>query len=257
MPWVICTSEAICLNALRPALRRWTNRQRESRTLFRRRKKESMLNIARHAAIAAAGIGFAAMAAPPAADACFVPAAYGCGGAVFGMYRPVIHRSVYGYAYRPAYGYAYAAPRIRVYRPVALRVFRPVALRVFRPVTYGWAAPHYSTYGYAYAAPHYRAYRPVALRAVRPVTYGWAAPRYSTYGYAAPRHRIYRAVAFHIVRPVRFAWAVPHYRYRSYGAAYGAYMPVRRAYAFVPRYRPVFAFAPRPVFFRSAFACGC
>jgi hypothetical protein len=159
-----------------------------------------MLNIAKHAAVAAAGIGLAAMAAPPQAAACFVPAAYGCAGAAFGMYRPVIHR---------------------VYRPVAaFGMYRPVIHRsVYR---YAHRPAHRAAYGYAYAVPHYRVYRPVAFRIFRPVTYAWAAPRH---------------------------------RYRSYGAAYGAsmpaygaYKPVRRVYAFVPRYRPVF---------RSAFACGC
>jgi hypothetical protein len=219
-------------------------------------EKESMLNIAKHAAMAAAGIGLAAMAAPPAADACFVPAAYGCAGAAFGMYRPVIHR-FYGYAYHPAFGYA--VPHYRVYHPIAFRIFRPV--------TYAWATPHYSAYGYAQAVPRHRVYHRVAFRIFRPATYAMAAPHYSAYGYAqaVPRYRVYHRVAFRVFRPVTYAWAVPHYRYRSYGAAYGAYgagaaygayRPVRRVYAFVPRYRPVFAFAPRPVF-RAAFACGC
>ena len=177
-----------------------------------------MLNIAKHAAMAAAGIGLAAMAAPQEATACYVPVAYGCGGAAFGMYRPVIHR-----VYRPVAAFGMYRPVIhRVYRPVmAFGMYRPVIHRVHRPII------HRAVYGYAYRPTHRAAYG---------------------YAYAVPHHRVYRQVAFRTFRPVTYAWAAPRYRYRSYGAAYGAYMPVRRVYAFVPRYRPVF---------RPAFACGC
>jgi hypothetical protein len=103
-----------------------------------------VLNIAKHAALAAAaaGIGLATMTDTPRAAACFVPV-YSCAGAAFGVYRRVIHQPVYGY--RPTHGYAYVVRRYRVYRPAAFRI--------------------------AYLVPRYRIYRPVAFRIVRPVVF--------------------------------------------------------------------------------------
>jgi hypothetical protein len=134
-----------------------------------------MLNFGKYAAIAAAGLGLAALAAPQA-EACGFVRTYGCApvssqgwGQSFGMYRPVTtyrpvlayrpvtrYRPVYGYAYRPIYrpAYAYAAP-VRYYRPFA---------RIYRPATYAWAVPHV------------RVYRPVYGAA-----YGYA-PRFRTIG---------------------------------------------------------------------------
>jgi hypothetical protein len=205
-----------------------------------------VLNIAKHAALAAAaaGIGLATMTDTPRAAACFVPV-YSCAGAAFGVYRRVIHQPVYGY--RPTHGYAYVVPRYRVYHPAAFRIaylvpryriYRPVAFRVARTVV-----PVYGCSGSAFGM-----YRAVIHRIQRPV-YGCAyRPTYG-YAYAVPRYRIYRPVAFRIVRPVVFC-AIPHHWYRSQ-AAHGTYrrgavasagIGKSNANAFAPPYRSVFAY---------------
>jgi hypothetical protein len=92
-----------------------------------------MLNIADHAALAAAGIGLAVMTVPPAA-ACFIPV-YACAGSVLVTYRPVIRRAVCGYVHWPIYRYTYAVPRYRVYQLMAFRIARPAA--------FGKAASHH------------------------------------------------------------------------------------------------------------------
>jgi hypothetical protein len=115
-----------------------------------------MLNFGKYAAIAAAGLGLAALAAP-SAEACGFVQTFGCArvslggwGHTYGMvtaYRPVMmlrpvlaykpvttYRPAYGSAYRPSYGaaYGYAAPVRHYYRPIAFRIHRPA---------YAWVAP--------------------------------------------------------------------------------------------------------------------
>lgn len=161
-----------------------------------------MLNFGKYAAIAAAGLGLAALAAPSAEAHCGFVQTFGCGqvsslgwGQSFGMYRPVtayrpvtIYRPVYAYAYhRPSYGCSYQPSYGYSYQP-----------------SYGCARP---SYGSAYG---------------------------SAYGYA-PVRRYYRPIAsFRLYKPATYAWAVPHIRvyHRTYGAAYG----------YMPRYRPVHAY---------------
>jgi hypothetical protein len=161
-----------------------------------------MLNFGKYAAIAAAGLGLAALAAP-SAEACGFVQTFGCGqvsslgwGHSFGMYRPVTAVRTFA-GYRPVTTVrAFAAYRpVTTYRPVL--AYRPVTS--YRPV-YGYALRTIQRPVYGYAAP-VRIYRPaVALRVIRPATYAWAAPRIhvyhpafgAAYGYVA-RPRIYGA----------------------------------------------------------------
>jgi hypothetical protein len=171
-----------------------------------------MLNFGKYAAIAAAGLGLAALAAP-SAEACGFVRTFGCARVSLG-----------GWGH--AYGMATAYRPVAMLRPVL--AFRPVMR--YRPV-YGLAyhRPSYGAYGYAYHRPSCGAYG-----------YAYHQPSYGAcgaYGYAAPvRH--YRPIAFRIVHRPVFAWAAPRIIHRVYHpvAAYGA------AYGFVPRPRPIYAF---------------
>jgi hypothetical protein len=163
-----------------------------------------MLKFGKYAAVAAAGLGLAALAAPSANAACAVV----CGGQVSSL----------GWGH--TYGMATA------YRPVT--TLRPVL--AFRPV-YGLAyhRPSYGAYGYAYHRPScgacgYAYHRP---------SYGGG---YGAYGYAAPVRHFIRPIAFRMMRPATYAWAVPHVRVYHPISAFGA------AYGFAPRFRTIGAY---------------
>jgi hypothetical protein len=155
--------------------------QWEAEIIPQEKRQKGMLNFGKYAAIAAAGLGLAALAAPSAEASCAVV----CGqvssmgwGNSYGMatayrpvttlrpvvaYRPVTTYHAVGLAYRPSFGaaYGYAAPVRHFYRPIA---------RVIRPATYAWVAPRIHHV-------FHHVFHPVAA-------YGAA------YGYAPRLHRI-------------------------------------------------------------------
>jgi hypothetical protein len=161
-----------------------------------------MLKFGKYAAVAAAGLGLAALAAPSANAACAVV----CPGQVSSL----------GWGH--TYGMATA------YRPVT--TLRPVL--AYRPV-FGLAyhRPSYGAYGYAYHRPSCGAY---GYAYHQPSCGGGA------YGYAAPVRHFIRPIAFRMMRPATYAWAVPHVRVYHPISAFGA------AYGFAPRFRTIGAF---------------